>query len=246
MAGNLLSEIRQSLYPENPARLQHTRRAFEMLPRLEAPRILDIGCGAGDPTLELARLSLGEIVGLDMDQSSLDQLSARAEEAGLSDRIRLVKGSMLEMDFPDESFDIVWSEGSIHVVGFDRGLRRWRRLLRSEGFLVVHEMAWLRPDPPQEIADYWRKVYPGIQTIAGNLEQIAPQGYKLLGHFPVPEETWWLDYYRPLEERIRELQGKYAKDRAAQAFLDREQREVDLYKKYSRWYGSAFFVMRKG
>jgi ubiquinone/menaquinone biosynthesis C-methylase UbiE len=245
MTGNILTEIHQSLYPENPGRLEYTRKAFEMLPRLDAPRILDIGCGAGDPTLELARLSQGKVVGLDMDQSSLDQLSSRAEAAGLSDRIQVVKGSMFEMDFPDESFDLIWSEGSIHVVGFLRGLRQWRRLIRSEGFLVVHEMAWLRPKPPQEIVDHWRKVYPGIQTIAEHLAQIAPQGYELLGHFPVPEETWWLDYYHPLEERIRELQGKYAKDRGARAILDREQREVDLYKKYSEWYGSAFFVMRK-
>ena len=246
MTSNILTEIHQSLYPENPARLEYTRKAFEMLPRLDAPRILDIGCGAGDPTLELARLSQGKVVGLDMDQSSLDQLSSRAKAAGLSDRIQVVKASMFEMDFPDESFDLIWSEGSVHVVGFRRGLRRWRRLLRSEGFLVVHEMAWLRPDPPQEIVDHWRKVYPGIQTIAEYLEQIAPQGYDLLGHFPVPEETWWVDYYRPLEERIRELQGEYARDRGARAILDREQREVDLYKKYSHWYGSAFFVMRKG
>jgi ubiquinone/menaquinone biosynthesis C-methylase UbiE len=245
MPSNILTEIRQSLYPENPARLEYTRRAFEMLPRLDAPCILDIGCGAGEPTIELARLSQGKVVGLDMDQSSLDQLSVRAKATGLSDHIRIVKGSMFEMDFPGGSFDLIWSEGSIHVVGFRRGLRHWRRLLKSVGFLVVHEMAWLRPDPPQEIADHWRKVYPGIQTIAEHLEQIAPQGYELLGHFPVPEETWWRDYYRPLEERIRELQRKYAKDRAAQAILDREQREVDLYKKYSQWYGSAFFVMRK-
>jgi cyclopropane fatty-acyl-phospholipid synthase-like methyltransferase len=50
---------------------------------LTRPRILDVGCGPGGPTLELARLSDGEIIGLDIHQPSLDKLSRRIEEAGL-------------------------------------------------------------------------------------------------------------------------------------------------------------------
>jgi len=61
----------------------------------------------------------------------------------------------------------------------------------------------------------------------------------------LPEEVWLLDYYNPLEERIRALCEKYAHDQEVQQILDSQQREVDLFKKYSKWYGSAFYVMRK-
>jgi ubiquinone/menaquinone biosynthesis C-methylase UbiE len=245
MIQDILSEIRQDLSREGSNRLQYTSQAFQMVPKLTRPRILDVGCGQGRPTLELARLSDGEIIGLDIHQPSLDELSRTIEEAGLSDRVQVVNCSMLEMDFPDESFHIIWSEGSIHIIGFEKGLEEWRRLIRPNGFLVIHDMIWLCPDPPQEILDHWRKLYPGIRTASEHIEHIPMYGYELIGHFPLPEDLWWLDYYGPLEERIRGLREKYAEDREALRILDEEQREVDLFKKYSKWYGSAFFVMQK-
>jgi ubiquinone/menaquinone biosynthesis C-methylase UbiE len=242
---DLLDEIRRDLSKEGSNRLQYTRKAFRMIPHLSHPCILDVGCGVGGPTLELARLSHGEITGLDIYQPSLDELSRRIEEEGLPERVRVMNCSLLEMDFPDESFDIIWSEGSIHVIGFERGLREWRRFIRPNGFLVIHDMIWLRPDPPQEISDYWRKVYPGIRTALEHIEAIPTCGYELVGHLPLPEDLWWLDYYGPLEERIHELREKHAEDGEALGILDEEQRQVDLFKKHSAWYGSAFFVMRK-
>ena len=47
--------------------IRYTKKAFRMLPKLDRPRILDIGCGSGAPTIELARLSDGEIIGIDID-----------------------------------------------------------------------------------------------------------------------------------------------------------------------------------
>ncbi len=64
---------------------------------------------------------------------------------------------MSNMDFEEESIDIIWAEASIHIVGFEIGLDSWRRFLASEGCLVIHEMTWLHPDPPAEITDHWRK-----------------------------------------------------------------------------------------
>lgn len=193
--------------------------------------------------MELARLSRGEIIGLDIHQPFLDELSKKIEQAGLSDRVKTVNCSMFQMDFPEESFDIIWAEGSIYIIGFERGLKTWRRFIRPNGFLVVHEMNWLRPNPPQEIYDYWSEVYPGIRTVSENLKQISGCGYDLLGHFTLPEDAWWTEYYGPLQTRIQELRKKYIDDARALAVLDKEQREIDMFEKYREWYGSAFFVM---
>jgi len=141
---------------------KYTRRAFQMLPELDQPHILDIGCGSGVPTMELARLSDGQIIGLDIDSSLLDQLAKKIEEAGLSDRVKTLKCSMLELDFPDESFDLIWAEGSIARIGFERGLKEWRRFLKPKGFLIVHDE---------------------VTNITQKLEQISGCGYELLGHF---------------------------------------------------------------
>ena len=88
--------------------LKYTRKAFRMLPQLEKPRILDIGCGSGIPTLELARLGQGEVIGIDIDRSALDEFVKRINEARLADRVQALNCSMFDMDFPYQSFNIIW------------------------------------------------------------------------------------------------------------------------------------------
>lgn len=201
-----------------------TRKAFEMLPKLDKPRILDIGCGSGVATMELARLSDGQITALDVDQTSIGRLSGKIEEAGLSGRVKAVKCSMLDMDFPEESFDIVWAEGSIQFTGFERGLREWGKLLKPGGFLAVHD----------EKGDIGEK-----------LDQISNCGYDLLGYFKLDEQTWRKEYYAPLRKLIDQNRTEYADDPSAVALLDKEQQELDWFKQNPARCCSVFFVMRK-
>ncbi|MFC2169857.1 class I SAM-dependent methyltransferase [Acidobacteriota bacterium] len=245
MTKDIFFEIHQGLPREGPGRNKYTRKAFQMLPKMDRPRILDVGCGPGAPTMELTRLTNGQVTGLDNHQSYLDELGRKIRESGLSDRAEAVHGSMFAMDFPEESFDIIWAEGSIYIIGFEKGLKEWKRFLVPQGFLVAHEMTWLLPDPPQEINDYWKKFYPGISTGQKNLEVIQGCGYKVLGHFPLPEDAWWKEYYGPLQERIESLRRKYSDNPQAHTTLDNEQQEIDIYRKYSKWYGSVFYIMQK-
>ncbi|GAH56296.1 unnamed protein product, partial [marine sediment metagenome] len=78
-----------------------------MLPEINKPYILDIGCGSGVPTMELARLTNGQIVGADINQTLLDKLNRKIKEAGLSHRVKTVRCSISEMNFREESFDII-------------------------------------------------------------------------------------------------------------------------------------------
>ena len=93
---------------------KYTRKAFQILPKLDKPRILDIGCGLGGPTLELVRLSQVEIIGIDIHQPSLDILNRKIEQAGLSNRVKFRNYSIFNIDFTDESSDIIWSEGFVN------------------------------------------------------------------------------------------------------------------------------------
>ena len=241
---DLLADIRRDICRENRTRLTFTRRAFRALHGLRKPRILDVGCGAGGPTLELARLSDGEIVAMDIDQAALDELQRTAGEAGVSARITVVNRSMLDMDFAEESFDVIWSEGAVFAIGFSEALEEWRKFIRPGGFLVIHEAIWLRPDPPEEIANYWNRMYPAMRTESHYIEEIRRHGYELVDCIPLPEDTWWVDYYGPLEQRIRGLQDACS-DPEVQRLIAEQQREIDLYKRSQKWYGSAFFIMHK-
>lgn len=222
MPKDLLSEINQDHFRK--LLNKYTRKAFQMLPKLEKPRILDIGCGSGVPTVELARLSNGEIIGIDINQSLLDKLNRKIEEEGFSNRVKTMNCSLFEIDFPDESFDIIWAEGSISIIGFEKALKEWNRLLKTNGFLVVHDE---------------------IKNTSDKLEKMPSCGYKLMKYFSLPEDAWWTEYYGPLETRIKELRIKYKDDPEALKILEKYQNEIDMVKRDPKDYGSAFYIMQK-
>ena len=204
--------------------LKYTRKAFRMLPKLDKPRILDIGCGSGVPTVELARLSGGEVIGIDIDQDMLDVLKGKVEKAGLSDRVEVINCSLLDIKFPDESFDLIWAEGSINVIGFKRGLQEWKRLIKPGGFMVVHD----------ERGDVEEK-----------LEQISEFGYELLGYFELDTDVWRTEYFVPLEKLVLEARFKCSDAPGVVKSLQEARREIDMFKKEPERNSSVCFVMKK-
>lgn len=205
--------------------LKYTRQAYHMLPQMDKPRILDIGCGSGIPTLELAALSNGNITGIDIDQPALDEFNRHIKDLGLSDRVKAINCSMFEMDFPEESFDIIWAEGSIYTMGFERGLKEWKRLLKPGGFMMIHD----------EQGD-----------IEGKLKQIADCGYELLGYFTLSKETWWEEYFAPLQKWVTEAESGYKDDPKLAEELKQARSELDTFNKYPDRNSSICFVMKKG
>jgi ubiquinone/menaquinone biosynthesis C-methylase UbiE len=204
--------------------LKYTRKTFLRLPHLEKPRILDIGCGSGVPTLELAKLSDGEVIGIDIDQSCLDELNRKIKEEALSNRVKAINLSVFEMKFPDETFDVVWSEGVISKVGFERGLKEWRRLLKHNGYLVIHYQ---------------------VNYAADSLSRIPQNGYRLVDTVSLPADAWWTEFYEPLEEKMGTLLHKYENSADALKLLKQFQSEMDMVKKNPRNFRAAFYIMKK-
>ncbi|MFP4120539.1 MAG: class I SAM-dependent methyltransferase [Coleofasciculus sp.] len=146
---NIFFEIHQNLPREAPGDNASTRKAFSLLTNVPPqPKILDIGCGPGMQTIELAKLTDGQITAVDTHQPFLDELQRRALAEGVSDNINPVNQSMLSLDFVPHIFDILWSEGAIYIMGFETGLKSWRTLLKTGGYLVVSELCWLQQNPP--------------------------------------------------------------------------------------------------
>ena len=201
-----------------------TTKAFQMVPKMDRPRILDVGCGSGVPTLKLADLGHGHVVGLDIDRDAVERFKRKIAESGLTDRVEATSCSMTEMDFPKESFDIVWAEGSIVHMGFQKGLTEWGRLLKPGGCLAVHDDS---------------------TGLSEKLSAIATSGYELLGYFKLDEQTWKKEYYFPMQRLINETRSKCANDGDMLALLDREQEEINVFKTDPASCCSVFFIMRK-
>lgn len=238
-------EIHQNLPREGPGDTASTRKALEMITGLpERPAILDVGCGPGVQTRDLAQMTGGMVTAVDTHQPFLDRLQYQAEAEGLAGQIIPVNQSMKALDFPAASFDVIWSEGAIYIMGFEEGLRVWKQLLKPGGWIAVTEASWLKPHPPAEVRDFWNTAYPQMSLVEDNLKTIEALDYRVLGHFTLPKSCWLEDYYAPMLERVAILREKYTGDTEKQTLLDEELVEVEIYRKYSDWYGYEFYVMQ--
>lgn len=207
---------------------------------------MDIGCGNGGQTIQLAKNIPGTILAVDNHRPYLDELRRRAEAAGVGEKIQTLQKDMRDLGPEEGVFDLIWSEGAIFIMGFSAGLAAWRSMLAADGLLAVSDMAWFRPGAPEECRRFFADAYPAMVDVDANLATIRACGYKMIGHFPLPESAWWDEYYDPLGASLPALRALHAADPEKLEMLAAIQMEIDLYRKYSAYYGNVFYLMRRG
>ncbi len=208
-------------------------------------KALDLGCGNGGQTIQLARHTDWTILAVDNHQPYLDELLRRAEVAGVSGRIQTCLKDMASLDLGEASIDVIWSEGALYCMGFQEGLTACHRLLAAKGCLAVTELCWLTPQPAPECRDFFTAGYPPMTDIPANLAAMRACGFTILDHFVLPESAWWEPYYRPLEPRLAGLREKYSGDSMRIEVIESVQKEIDIYRKYRGAYGYLFAVMQR-
>jgi ubiquinone/menaquinone biosynthesis C-methylase UbiE len=238
----LLLTVHNELPQEGPGSKESTLKALSNLGDLpDNLRILDIGCGPGRQTIDLAQATSGQVIALDLFDQYLDQLKARLIELHLLDRVKTIQGEMEKLPFEKNAFDLIWSEGAIYMMGFKDGLSYWKQFLKPNGYIAVTEVTWLKDDPPPELNRFWQEGYPNMQTIEGNIALIDQCGYSLVDQFRLPKSDWE-QYYQPLQKRIDKL--KKTGSAKLKEYIKSEEAEIELYNKYSDYYGYVFYLMK--
>lgn len=220
-----------------PGSAQDTEQALKALPK--APdHILEIGCGRGIRTLQLAKQS--QVTALDNDESFLDNLEQKATALGLGDKITCVCNSMTELPFEAECFDTIWAEGSAYIMGFEKALKNWKAFIKPGGYLVVSDAVWLHEnrDPKEEM--FWQQEYPDITVLEKRLTQIQAQGYQILTDFSLSQQAWE-NYYRPIQQKLSQLERKSFTSNALQDI----ERELNIYLNHHQAVGYRMFVLQK-
>jgi hypothetical protein len=78
-----------------------------------------------------------------------------------------------------------------------------------------------------------------------NIISCNKAGYNIIANFILPETDWWDDFYSPLETRVKILRDKQENNEQFLQFLDSIRIEIEFYRKYSDYYGYAFYIMQK-
>ena len=151
---------------------------------------------------------------------------------------------MLDMDFEENTFDIIWSEGALYFMGFQNGLKRSRQLLKNGGFLGVTEIVYLVNDPPAPLIHYFEREYPDIKTVQDKIDLIQNERFFLISNFTLPKSSWLDSFYLLMQEQLIRLNRKYQGNEIASGIFEEMKNEINLYKKFSDFYGYEFFIMQ--
>lgn len=152
---------------------------------------------------------------------------------------------MDQLPFQPESLDLIWAEGSIYNIGFERGLTEWRNFIKPGGFFAVSEATWFTNERPQEITDFWMDAYPGIDTVGNKVLQLQNAGYVPLASFILPEICWMEEFYHHQPVAQQAFLKQYPDNPAALGLVENERREAALYDQYKAYYGYAFYIGQK-
>ena len=243
---DLICEYYASLERQGPGSPEVTLKALSFIDHLtDQSRIADLGCGTGGQTMVLAQHAPGTITGIDLFPTFIDLFNQQAARLNLQHRVRGVVASMDHLSFAEEELDLIWSEGAIYNIGFERGLQEWRKYLKTGSFIAVSEASWFTEERPAEIEEFWQREYPGIDTVSTKVAQMQKAGYVPLASFKLPENCWTTHFYEPQRESQHTFLKKNAGNRAAEDFIASQQHESQLYDKYKAYYGYVFFIGKK-
>ncbi len=186
--------------------------AAYLLPSLlPGQRLLDVGCGPGTVTIDLAsRVAPGEVVGLDRSEVVVEMAREAARAAGAAN-VTFQAGDVNALPYEDDAFDVVHAHQVLqHLTDPVAALREMRRVTRPGGIVAVRDadysaMTWY---PPSDGLDEWRALYQEVaeanrvQSDAGRmlLSWVLEAGFEPAGVAPgagvwcyaTPEDrVWW-------------------------------------------------------
>ncbi|MGD9328974.1 MAG: class I SAM-dependent methyltransferase [Cyclobacteriaceae bacterium] len=199
--------------------IKYLEKAFSAIPEMDNPNILDIGCGTGVPTLWIANKYTGTITAIDIDPLSLDWLQKKINTGNLRKRLTILNISFFNFKAESNSFDIILAEGFLNVVGFEKGFKKVIKLLKRNGYLIVHD----------EFKDHDKK----CDFIRQNHCRIVDSVY-------LDEGVWWNDYYKRL---LAEIHNK--ENSKIHSFFKSDIKEIECYKADPSAFRSIYYIIEK-
>ena len=243
---SLICEYFSSIKRQGPGSETSTHEAINTIPGINKNfKIADIGCGTGSSAIQLAKETGAKVLAIDLFADFLNKVRANALLAGVADKISILQADMTQLPLEKESLDLIWSEGAIYNIGFEKGLNDWRQFLHNGGFIAVTESSWLNESRPKEIEDFWMDAYPQMDTIENNIEKMKRAGYRVIKTTILPNECWTKEFYEPQVDAQRIFLERHPDDLTAKELVKNERHEAELFLKYNKYYGYVWYIGQK-
>ena len=143
--------------------IEHHLEAIQLADIQPTDRVLEVACGTGRATVELAsRLCVnGKLDALDLSEAMLGHAQIKVTELGLSDKVEFKIGSTQVLPYPDQAFDILYNSYMFDLIAvnqFKPILDEFKRVLKPGGRLILVNMS---KDTPRKTM--YEKVYETVR-----------------------------------------------------------------------------------
>lgn len=199
--------------------VQYLEQVLYDLPEFNNPKILDIGCGSGVPTLWLAEKYNGTITAIDTNKQLLGFLEHKIQRNKTSGKIETKNVSFFDLVTEPECYDLILAEGFLNVVGFEMGFKRVIEKIKIGGYFIIHD----------EYKDNDSKI-----------ALIHKNNCKIVNSLLLDETIWWRDFYGQLEIEINNMENAHLRS----LFIN-EIKEIEQFKKNPSLFKSIYYVVLK-
>lgn len=131
--------------------MAHHEEAFSLAAIQHGEHVLEVACGTGRATVELARLvgPTGKLDALDLTEAMMQKARQKVQALGFSERVEFRAGDARQLSYPDRTFDVLYNSYMFDLIAvnqFEPILTEFRRVLKPGGRLVLVNMSKNRPE----------------------------------------------------------------------------------------------------
>lgn len=121
--------------------------------------VLEYGCGLSSYSYFLVRNGAASAKGIDISDVAIQQANARARNEGLQDKMDFLVMDAENLEFPNDTFDLICGNGIIHHLDLHKAYRELSRTIKPDGAVIFSEPLGHNP-----LINLFRKLTPGIRT----------------------------------------------------------------------------------
>ncbi|MCX6724515.1 MAG: class I SAM-dependent methyltransferase [Candidatus Shapirobacteria bacterium] len=152
------------------------KRLCEHLPNKSGNKILEIGVGNGRDSIYLAKMG-NEIIGIDIAQGAVDLAKENSKKEGVEDKIQFQVGDAENLEFPDESFDTVYSISVLHGTILADSFKEIARVLKPGGKFMLHMYVMVKSGEEGKEKTYWFYKEEKVKEIAKGNQFIIEESH---------------------------------------------------------------------
>ena len=163
----------------------------------QSDRVLDVGCGVGSTAIEIAASAGAHVTAVDIAPLMTERARVNVASAGVGSLVTVEEGDILQLNYPDDTFDVVIAEAVTMFVDRARAASELARVTRPGGKVLATEFFWRQPPSKEareiflgqvcpglefDTVDDWERIYRSsgltdLVTETGPFEMMTPRGF---------------------------------------------------------------------